>query len=217
MNDIANKPEVRFGEWMEKGFNIYKDNFGLLILAALIVFVLTVCTAGILAGPMAIGMITIILGLLDGRTPKPQVGDVFEGFKFFLHSFLFCLVWFVVMIAITSLLMLVPCVGPLLSIFVSFAIQALIMFGLFIIYEHKMDFYAASIASINKVKANFWPFLGFSIITGIIGGIGSMVCLVGAIFTMPIQICMVAVAYRACFPQGSSPSCCSTAPIQNNP
>ena len=30
------KAEVRFGEWFEKGFNLYKENLGTLVLASLI-------------------------------------------------------------------------------------------------------------------------------------------------------------------------------------
>ena len=49
--------EVKFGEWIEKGFNLYKENFGILVLASLIAVVLSTLTVGVLAGPMFAGVV----------------------------------------------------------------------------------------------------------------------------------------------------------------
>ena len=62
-----------------------------------------------------------------------------------------------------------------------------------------MDFWPASMESINIVKSNFWPFLGFAVVAAIIGSLGAIACGIGAIFTLPIQVCILAVAYRAVF------------------
>ena len=34
------KIDVKFGEWIEEGFNLYKNNFGTLVLASVIALVL---------------------------------------------------------------------------------------------------------------------------------------------------------------------------------
>ena len=78
-----------FGDWIKEGFDLYKDNLGLLILASLIAFLLSVVSLGILSGPMSAGLISILLRLRDGDPTPPAVGDVFQGFQFFLPSFLF--------------------------------------------------------------------------------------------------------------------------------
>ena len=77
----AAKVEVKFGDWIQAGFNLWKDNLALLIVAALIAILLSCVTVGILAGPMMAGLIMISLALVDKKEPKPQSGDVFQGFQ----------------------------------------------------------------------------------------------------------------------------------------
>ena len=54
-------------------------------------------------------------------------------------------------------------------------------------------------ATVNTVKGNFWPFFGFAVVTAIIGSVGGIACGIGIIFTIPIQVCSLAVAYREVF------------------
>ncbi len=190
------KMEVKFGDWLEKGFNLYKDNFLVLVLASLVSMVLSLFTIGILAGPMLSGMVIIVLALVDKQTPKPEVGDLFKGFSFFANSFLFLLVWGILSAVAAILLSFIPCVGTLASMFLSYSLQALLMFGLFLIVDKKMEFWAASMESINIVKTNFWPFLGFAIVCSIISSLGAIACGIGVILTAPIYYAAMAVAYR---------------------
>ena len=191
--------EVKFGEWIEKGFNLYKNNFGVLVLASLVATLLSVVTMGILAGPMIAGLCMILLQLFDGKEPKPDVGMVFKGFNYFLQSFLFFIVWGVGLIIVSFLLSIVPCVGQLAAIFAIWAAETLLMFGIFFIVEDEMEFWPASMKSIDTVKTNFWPFLGFFIVVSIIGSIGALLCGIGAVITAPIQGCILTVAYREIF------------------
>jgi len=193
------KVQVKFSEWIESGFNLYKNNFGVLVLASLIATVLSVVTVGILAGPMMAGVLLITLALFDKQEPKPDVGSVFKGFDFFLNSFLFVLVWGVGLVVVSFLLCLVPCIGQLAALFVIFAAQAFLMFGLFLIVDKQMEFWPASMESVEKVKTNFWPFLGFCVVVCIIGSIGAILCGIGVILTAPIQACILTVAYRDVF------------------
>ena len=193
------KVQVKFGEWIEKGFNLYKENIGALILVSLLAGVLSAVTFGILAGPMMAGLTLIILGLFDKKEPKPEVGRLFDGFNYFLNSFLFILVWGVIIFMASLILAFLPVVGQLASIFLAYTAQALLMFGIFLIVDKKMDFWPASMESINKVKTNFWPFLGLSVVASIIGSIGVIVCIVGIVVTFPIQFCILTVAYREVF------------------
>ena len=85
MNDI----QVDLGDWIKDGFDLYKNNFGILVLASLIAIILSGATFGILAGPMCAGMILITLKLHDNADEKAELGDLFRGFTFFLQSFLF--------------------------------------------------------------------------------------------------------------------------------
>ena len=198
--------EVKFGEWIEKGFNLYKENIATLILATLVALLLSAVTLGILAGPMFAGLLFITLGLLDKTDPKPEVGSLFKGFDYFLNSFLFMVVWGVAIgVASTILNVVVPCIGLLVSLFVSYSAGALLMFGLFLIVDKRMDFWPASMESFEIVKTNFWPFLGLSVIAGIIGSIGAIACGIGVVVTVPIQACILTVAYREVFDQAGEP------------
>jgi len=193
------KVQVKFGEWIEKGFNLYKANFGILVLVSLIAGALSTVTLGVLAGPMTAGVLLITMSLFDSKEPKPEVGDLFKGFNYFLQTFLFCLVWGVALFIASFILNMVPCVGQLASICLFFIAGAFLMFGLFLIVDKEIDFWSASIESFNKVKTNFWPFLGLSVVAGIIGFIGVIACVIGLVFTYPIYFCILTVAYREVF------------------
>ncbi len=193
------KVEVKFGDWIQKGFDLYKENFGVLIVPSIIVVLLSALTLGILSGPLLVGMILITLRLLDKQEPKPSVGDVFQGFGQFVDAFLFWLVWGVITFVAAMILNLIPCLGQILSIVIIYAIQALLLFGLFLIADRRMQFWPASMGSIEKVKTNFWPFLGLAVVAGILGSLGLILCGIGVVLTFPIYICIVAVAYRDVF------------------
>jgi len=195
------KPIVKFGEWIQGGLTLYKDNFVVLVIANLIAVILSAVTFGILSGPMLAGLIIIILAIIDKKEPKPEIGDIFKGFEYFLDAFLFVIIWGAISIAATLLLTLIPCAGQVLSVFVSIIISAFIMFGLFLIVDRKMSFWPASLASINLVKTNFFPFAGLMIVAMVLGYVGALACGIGMIITMPIGACILAVAYRDLFSQ----------------
>ncbi len=206
-----NKVNVDFGGWIQKGFDLYKNNLVVLIIAHLVAFVLSAFTLGILAGPMFAGLALITLRLVDQQAPKPEIGDVFKGFEYFLQSFLFYLVWGVISMVAISVIGWIPCVGQLASIFVAYALQALLIFSIFLIVEKKMDFWSASMESFNVVKTNFWPFLGLTVVAGIIGSVGLVLCGIGVVLTAPIYGCIVTVAYRESYKQASAETVTVTA------
>jgi hypothetical protein len=199
MTNITDK----FGDWIKEGFDLYKNNLVLLILSSLIAFLLSGVTLGILGGPMFAGLIGIILRLRDGDPQTPVVGDVFQGFQFFLPSFLFGIVWGAILLVGCLILAFIPCLGQLLSICLALAAGAFLMFGLFLIVDQKMDFWPASMASIEKVKPTFLPYLGLAVVAGIIGQIGALACGIGAFATMPIYFTIIAVVYRDVFGNGA--------------
>ena len=190
------KVQVRFSQWIEEGFHLYKDNFKTLVLAAIFVVVISTVTAFILAGPMLAGLVWITLGLRDRKQPQPEAGAVFRGFDYFVSAFLFISVWGIAILIASVIVGVFPLVGQLASLFVAYAAQAFLMFGLFLIVDRKMDFWSASQESINTVKAHFWPFFGFSVVAGFIGSVGALAFGIGIVFTLPIQGCILTAAYR---------------------
>ncbi len=188
-----------FGDWIKEGFNLYKDNLGMLVIAFLIALILSICTAGILFGPMSAGMIVIVMKLLKKEQRLPNIGDVFQGFQFFLPSFLFMLIWGVISAIIVMILVFIPCVGPLLNLAFVLLLGTSLMFALFLIVDQKMDFWTASKTSFAMVQPSFFPFLGLFFVTGILGQIGSIACGVGIVLTMPLYYTILGVAYRDVF------------------
>jgi uncharacterized membrane protein len=193
------KITAKYGDWIQAGFNLYKENFVTLVISSLIAFVLSFVSFFILAGPLIAGLTIIGLGCLDKKEPKPEIGNLFDGFQFFLDSFLFVVVWGAVLIGISLLLGLILCAGQILSVFISITIGTLLLFGMLLIVDRKMSFWPASLESINFVKNNFLPFAGLMIISSAIGYVGILACGVGVIITMPLAICIPAVAYRDLF------------------
>ncbi len=194
-----NKVEVKFGDWIEGGFNLYKANFKIFVLASIFVVVIGVVTAGILAGPMLAGLVLLTLQLLDRKEPPPEAGQVFKGFDYFLHSFFFVIVWGIGLVIGSAILGVIPVIGQLASIALAYVAQAFLMFGMFLIVDRQMEWIPASKESIDIVKTNFWPFFGLSAVAGIIGSLGAIACGIGAVFTIPIQGCILAVTYREVF------------------
>lgn len=178
------KVEVKFSEWIQQGWELYRANIGVWIVASLLAIVISFATLGILTGPLMAGLVWMALALLDKKDPKPQMGDVFKGFDYFLQSFLFFLVWGLIMLAV-SLIGLIPCIGALIVIAFSIALHTALMFGLFLIVDKKMDFWPASLSSINAVKPNFFPLLGVMVVAGLLGQVGSIACGIGVIQPFP--------------------------------
>jgi hypothetical protein len=206
------KVEVRFGKWIEEGLNLYKNNFGTLVLAAVIALVLSTVTLGLLAGPMIAGLVFISLQLLRKEEPRPDAGRVFRGFDYFLNAFLYITVWGVGILIGSFILALFPLIGQLLSLFFLYAAQAFLMFGMYLIVDQQLNFRPASRQSIKTVKTNFWPFFGLSAIAGIIGSMGAIAFGVGIVLTIPIQACILAVAYQEIFCGGGQPSSAASTP-----
>ena len=193
------KIQVKFSEWIEEAFNLYRENFKTLVLAAILVLVISAVTAGILAGPMLAGLASMILDLRDKKEPKPEVGRLFKGFDYFVPSFLYVVVWGIAIFIVSAIVGIIPIIGQLGALFVVYAAQAFLMFGLFLIVDRRMEFWPASQDSIDMVKSNFWPFFGLSVIAGFIGSVGAIAFGIGVVFTFPIQGCILTVAYRKVF------------------
>ncbi|MDJ0987425.1 MAG: hypothetical protein QNJ26_17935 [Desulfobacterales bacterium] len=213
---MMQKIDVHMGKWIEAGFNLYKNNFMTLVLAALIALVLSTVSIGILTGPMIAGLIIMTLQLVRSEEPKPEPGAVFRGFSYFLHSFLFTVIWGIVILIGSLVLGLFPIIGQLASLFFVYAAQAFLMFGLYLIVDRQMAFWPASQISIQAVKTNFWPFFGLAAIASIIGSIGALAFGIGVVLTIPIQICILAVAYQEIFGQekpSSTPDFTSAEPF----
>jgi uncharacterized membrane protein len=191
--------KVNLGEWFEKGFRLYRENMLMLIPATFMALILSVASVGILAGPMLSGVLVITLALLRRQHPKPEIFDIFKGFRFFVNAFVFVLVWGMLICAGSMIFLMIPGIGQLAVLFFIYSAQAVLMFGPFLIVDRDMDFLNATITSFNTVKRNFWPFLSVSAVSGVIGSIGCIAFGIGIVVTVPLQVCILSVAYDSVF------------------
>jgi uncharacterized membrane protein len=184
---------------MALAIDIFRRNFVLLVATHFVAMMLGLVSLGLLLGPMMAGVMLITLALVDGRQPPPQVGDLFNGFSFFLQPLLFFLVWFVILGISQTVVATVPVIGQLASVCLNLVACALLLFAMPLIVDRRMDFWRASVASFEKVGEAFWPFVALSALGSLVASAGALLFGVGVFLTMPIYTCVTAVAYRAVF------------------
>jgi hypothetical protein len=181
-----------FGTEMSNGFNLFKENMGLLILASFLASLLGLLTCTVLMGPLYIGVLLIIARLMKKDGSTPQVGDIFKGFDFFLNSFLF---WLIFMVC-NTVLAFIPVIGTLLSM----ALGTLLWWGfMFIAYENLTAIDAVKKVIDETTSGNFFNQLLFALVANLIAGAGILLCGVGAFFTVPISYCMMVCCYQATY------------------
>lgn len=193
---MSEKINVDFGGWIQRGFDIWKDNILTLAIATLIASCISAVSFGILGGPMGAGLTMMVLAMHDKTQPKPQIGDLFKGFQLFVPALLLMLVLFGASLVIW-LLNLIPCVGQIVSMLGSIAFSALMMFAMCFLVDKRLPVMDAVKASMNTVMSNFWPFLGLNVVVGAIAAAGVLACCVGIFASAPIAACIIAVAYRS--------------------
>ncbi len=190
------QPTVDIGDVLNRAFDVYKKNLATLLLVHLLAFVIGAATVGLLAGPMMAGVAMVVLAFVDRKEPAPSIGDLFQGFTFFVPALIFAILYFVASIVGQTVLTLLPVIGFPLSIAFNAALSTAVMFAMFNIVDRKMDITAAITASVDMVKDNFWIFLGLNVVAGVIGSLGAFACGIGIVVTIPMYSCMVAIAYR---------------------
>jgi hypothetical protein len=183
---------ISLSDWLARGWRVYKENWLTLSLATAFGSFLSLCTVGILAGPILMGLYRMAFKSMRGE--RPEMSDLFnwEG-RFFQASLLF-LIFIVLHGGLTSagrgqaFALLSFIVNPILSIALALAFP--------LIFERKMDVTAA----INEVArlifsrdVLMWWVVGLVFITISLGGM--LACLVGAFVTIPWMISSAAITY----------------------
>lgn len=122
------------------------------------------------------------LRIADGQTPG--IGSFFslrDAPRIMLTS---------VMLSICSLIGLVLCYLPGL-VFGAFA-----TFTLAVVIDKGQSPVAALRSSFALVRTNFWPIVGVTLLAGLVAGGGFLVCLVGALVSLPVAMLVHVYVYR---------------------
>lgn len=195
--------QIDIGAELEKGWNLFKPNMGLLIVAGFIASLVSVATCLILAGPLSAGIFLVVRRLLQNDPVKPQAGDVFKGLDLFVQALLVFLISMAGSMLISMVLRVIPFFGPLAGMAFSLAVSSAMMWAMiFVAYERRTATDALKrVFDALKTGAFTTPFL-FGIIASLISNLGLIACGVGVFFTMPLGYCMMACCYQTLYGDG---------------
>lgn len=185
----------QLGRWLQRGVNVWKDNALTLVFAFLLALSISLCTFLVLAGPMLAGLVAIVLALLDGREPRPQIGDLVKGLRLLGPMFLYV----VLLLALTGvgvILSWIPFVGWILAAALWALFHTLTMFAVFFVVDRGMSIVDALRQSTESNVQAFLPALCLFFVTGAIAVSGSFVLPVVGLVTAPLGLCVLAAAYR---------------------
>lgn len=188
--------DVKFSDWIQEGFTLYVANVVILLVAGVVALVLSAVTLGLLAGPMLAGLAIIILNLLDNRLARPTINDLFKGFEHFLDT-LPVTICFYALAVIAMVLNLIPLVGQILNSVVVSVGAVTGVLSIFHLVARRIPPRKSLPAWLMIFKDNWGPLLGFYILVTIIGGVGVLACGVGLLATVPLQMCILGVAYQS--------------------
>ena len=174
-------PEI--GACVSAGVEGFKKNMVLHIVCGLIIAVVGGFTGGILTGPLMVGYMRMIKSEDEGG--KPEIGDIFKGFDDFVPALLSVL-----------LSSIAVSIGMFLCIIPGLLILALIPCSAYLVaVGGEKDGVNAIKRAWEVVKANLVPSALCTLVLGLIGSVGSILCGVGILLTLPI--CYIGMYHMA--------------------
>jgi uncharacterized membrane protein YvlD (DUF360 family) len=174
------RPRLDVGLTFKGGWNAFAADIVALIVGGLIACILSIITIGILAGPLAAGLYSMVVGRIrDGR--RAHVGDVFSCMDRF-WGFLWAAIVLVVLIGLASLTI----VGGVL-------LATIWLYVFPFMVDRKMGLTDAMSASYHQVVDNgFWEHLVLIVIVFAIGAVANG--WIGLLAT-PFTIALITAAY----------------------
>jgi hypothetical protein len=188
---------ISLGEWLSRGWHVYKENWVLMSLATLFGGFLSLVTVGILAGPVLMGLFRMAFKTMRGE--KPEIGDLFNWEGRFGQAFLAFLIFALIQAGISGM----DRSGAFAALFSFIASPFLtVILGLTmpLILERGTDV-AKAINEAGRLiftkDALMWWVVGLVFAAISLGGV--IGCGVGVLVTIPWMICAASVAYRDIF------------------
>lgn len=193
----AERSYISLGEWLSRGWQVYKENWFTMSLATLIGAFLGLVTIGILAGPLLMGLYRMAFKTMRGE--RPEINDLFNWEGRFLQPFLAFLIFALIHFGISGM----DRTGTFAAIFNFVAspfLTVMLALTMPLLLEQKMDVGNA----INRVwKLIFkrdtfmWWIVGLVFSAISLGG--AIVCGIGIFITVPWIISSGAIAYSDVF------------------
>lgn len=193
---IAEGYKFKTGEYIQRGLDILKKNFGLYLGFFLLAIIINAALLKLESAQPGLIIFRILINppLIAGfftaalKTLKKQslaFADFFTGFESFVQLNLLNVVASI-LIFVGLVLLIIP--GLYLSIAYSLAVPILL--------DRKMDFWSALESSRKVVNKSWWSFFGFSFALGLINFLGALLLGFGLVVTVPLTFCAIAAAYE---------------------
>lgn len=189
--------EVKIGAYLQRGWEIMKQNLGgfigftvIVVLISLIPSVMperlmplfnavvNVITPALSAGFLIVAFKTI-------KQQSTEFGDFFRGFNRFLPIFLTSLL-VGIFVLIGLILLIIP--GIYLAVAYSLAIAFVV--------GRNFDFWEAMEASRKIISRNWFSFFAFLLVLGLINIGRALLLGIGLLFTIPLTSCAIAAAFE---------------------
>lgn len=161
------------GSCVSAGINGLKNNPVTHIVTSLLIGIVGGVTAGLLTGPMMVGYMRMIKTEDEGG--KAEIADVFKGFDDFVPGLLAVLLSSII-VAIGFMLCFIP----------GLLIMALVPVATYLVAVGEKDGVNAIKRAWDAVKANLVSAFFCGLVLAIIGSLGSLLCGIGIILTLPI-------------------------------
>jgi hypothetical protein len=184
---------MEIGNNIQKGFNLYLKNFGVLFLACLITGIIAAVTFGILAGPLVGGAMVLCLKLLRGE--KGELNEIFAHFDQFVPTLLAILMLWIAWL-IVWVIGMIPFIGWIINIVVGPAIGLLYFLTIGFVVDQKMKPWEAFRRSIDCCATEPLLLWIYALLCGILAGIGAIIFGIGIILTLPFGIVGFTIAYQ---------------------
>src|SRR5882724_2918867 len=215
---------------LSEAWNLVKDQYWLFVGMCLVgMLIANAVPLGILLGPMMSG---VYYSLFQKRRGKPvEFGNLFKGFDYFGPSLIATLVHIVPIVVIVVPAYFVFYLGFILAMiqqqqngepnpglvfgFVGvvivfwvvvvvfiIAFSLLFTFAYPLIVDRGLSGFDAVKLSFRAALANFWRLLGLSLLSGLMGLGGALLCFVGIVLVYPIAFGAIAIAYEQVFGLG---------------
>jgi uncharacterized membrane protein len=217
-------PNVRWGEWIGEGWQMFAERWQVWVPQMLILFAML---ASVFVPFYAIS-ISEQISAAQSRRP-PEAPAILIPFVFILMPVLLCglaflwgglwrtafkqlrgetisvkdlfsggdIFWRVLgaFIALAFLGML----GAVFCIFPAFIVAGLFYFTIPLIVERNLDVSSALSASFDATKKHWFMFALFAFVVSILASLGQFACYVGLLVTYPLQFTITTIAYRDIF------------------
>lgn len=184
---------MEIGNNLQKSFDLYLKNFGVLFLACLIAGIISAVTFGILAGPLVGGVLVLYLKLLRGE--QGELNEIFAHFDQFVPTLVATLLLWAAWLVIWVISM-IPLIGWIINIVVGPALGLLYFLTIGFVVDQKMKPWEALRRSIDCCAAEPLLLWIYALLCGILAGIGAILFGIGIILTLPLGILGLTIVYQ---------------------